>query len=296
MNIMPSPTDLLNSSKKKFTLGQARLRRGQIELMLLSLYGSLEDGLRSYLLLHGHTAAREDWMAMLEALGDDATRPLLAAEYDRLQRIANLRTQVVEGEAITLTEDSAFHSQEFACNILRRYGIVVVVPERDTGQESALARRASPSRPTRADWQGAEQPDAHKRLRVLVLALLVIVAVPLIWFRLYGMPAPASRLSDFPAASGVAALATSEPPAATSTPPQPFLVQRTAFVRRDIGGDLALRAQPGDALDNPIQMYIAPDTAVQIITGPVHLDAVDWWQVSVANQVGWCPGDVLEIR
>lgn len=283
-----APIDLLNSSKKKFTLGQARLRRGQIELMLLSLYGSLEDGLRAYALLHGYASARSDWSTLLLSLAEDTNSPLSQGEYERLQHIAHLRNQIVQGDTVTVTEESAISGQQFACTLLRRYGVLVVATELTTLPSSA---REAASQSGKRPVQPWERPPAKAPVALLTILLVGLVAAAFFWL---------AGVRYVPDLSGAARQTSGPMPTQVATPPptpaDPLLNQRTAFVRATLDEDLALRAQPGDAPDNTVQMYIAPDTAVQIISGPVHLNGVDWWQVSAANQSGWCPGEFLEVR
>lgn len=284
MSTTNHPTELARSSKEKFVLGQARLRRGHIELTLLSVYASLDDGLRSYLLLHGRPVASDDWPSLIGLLRADEELPLTRPEADTLERIYSLWLRIIHGESVTLTLESIQEYQQLASTLLLRYGVLVVAPETsrplsDPAMLSSLEIDAG------RRWQ--RWRPALNLLLVLVVILFVGVGGILVF------------TSDF--ASGdsprqPASTGTSQPTDALSpAPPEDTLAPgRTAFVRASLEDDVALRASPGS--DNRVVVYIGPDTAVRIIEGPVQEDSSEWWKVQALNQEGWCRADVLEVR
>lgn len=293
MNSGTTPTDLLASSKQKFILSQARLRRGLVELTLLSLQGSLQDGLRSYLLLHGHPSARADFAALREALASAASLRLEEEEASRIQHMEQVRSRISEGEAVTLAYESLADYQQFVARLLLRYGVLVVVPdqERTGSQPFASAAFSHVSAPPRLH---STSPLSRVAAALLVLLLLAVLAATIIISR----PAAAWNFWQLPAPS-ISSPGTVQPaasPAPTRLPPDALAPGRTAYVRTGNSSDLALRAQPGSASDNPIRLYLSADTVVQVIEGPVQTEGTDWWKVRVANQEGWCAGTFLAAR
>ncbi len=289
MSSATHPTDLMRSSKEKFTLGQARLRRGLVELTLLCLYGSLEDGLRAYLLLHGRAVARGDWPEMIALLRGDEDLPLTLEEADQLQRIYTLWNRIAIGEAVTLTEESVAGYQHLASVLLARYGVLVVVPETRTHAPSAYTAVPTPLNANHW-WRQLRSPV------MVLLAAAVVLGLGALTF--------ISVNQSFALRGGISFDTVLTPaPADTEGRSTPITTERyvlapgrVAYVRADLDEDLALRARPGNADDNPVRLYLTPNTAVQIIDGPVERGNQDWWQVRAFNQQGWCRGAALEVR
>jgi hypothetical protein len=282
-----TPTELMQRSKEKFVLGQARLRREQIELTLLSLYGSLDDGLRAYLLLHGTAVAPDNWLDLIPLLREDARHPLTRDEAHQLQRIHNLHSQISRGEAITLAAESADAYQQFAAALLLRYGVTVVAHEIG-GHTAAL---------TEAEhwWRPATRPGflrRHRRpLRRTLAALLALGAV--VGIALVLLLNPPAALEPWLQPGDTSTRQTAATPGPTASA---LLPGRTAFVRADLGRDMALYDEPGASDAESIQLYLRPDTAVQIIDGPVEINGTTWWQVRALNMSGWCRETWLEPR
>lgn len=277
-------TDLITSSKQKFTLSQSRLRRGLCELALLSLQGSLEDGLRSYLLLHHHPAARGDVPTLLAALGAYPPRPLAHADARQVRRMALLWQRVAQGEAATLTSESLIDYQQQVASLLQRYGILVV----PTSSAPATAdQRTSPPIPPdeqRIPWRRMLQQAAI--LATLLLLLLLVgaaasLAVSQVLAQQRGEPGPLDTIELLAPAT----------PLQPAPPTAPRLAPgQTVIVRADLGHDLALLTRPGSAEGNPPRFYLSPGTAVHVTDGPIIINGSDWWQVSAINQRGWCQG------
>jgi hypothetical protein len=292
MNYSVTPQDLAGRSKKKYTLSQARQRREQVELTLLSLVGSLEDGLRSYLLLHGHPAADARLPDLLPPLEGDARHPLQPSEAARVRHMLDIWRHIVAGEAVTLTHESVCDHQEFVATLLLRYGVLVVSPE----------SRPQPRRTIASLPRPLAFPEQAQRLRprwlLATLLLLICLAGAATAFAISQSPDTRAVFEELTTPDGtlpaVGVPGGSDGP--TEEPLDSLAPGQLAFVRGDIGDDLALRAQPGLGQDNPILLYLSPNTAVQVIDGPVRIGGVTWWQVRVANRQGWCPGSFLEIR
>jgi hypothetical protein len=289
MHMGDSPTDLIQRSKQKFVLSQARLRQGQIELTLLSLHGSLDDGLRAYLHLHGHAIARDDWPSLIAALRADEEHPLTRDEADQLQRIYTLWMRISCGEAVTLAEESAAASQRVAASLLLRYGVLVVAPDEEAPASSLAARLAANATPPR--WRHYQWVAAKFAPLVLTLIGGIIVLILLIPPLMQVLPwsdETASAPTQSSEAAGGGASATQS--TSSRLAPGRVAVVRARMEERDV----ALRAEPGTAADNPIRLYLAPGTAVRILEGPVVEGGTEWWKVRAVNQQGWCPADALE--
>ncbi|NJL33262.1 MAG: hypothetical protein HC893_04640 [Chloroflexaceae bacterium] len=95
-----APTSLIASSKEKYRLCQARLNRGWIELALLSIHGSLEDGLRSYLLLRHLPAPQGEWDALLRQIQTHGELAEADQSTARLYQIDHLHRCITRGEAV----------------------------------------------------------------------------------------------------------------------------------------------------------------------------------------------------
>jgi hypothetical protein len=283
MEIRKTPTDFIASSKQKFILSQARLKPGHLELTLLSLQGSLEDGLRAYLLLHGHRAAEHPLPDVLEVLRADAKRPLAAAEAKRVQAMSRAKSRIVQGEAVTLTYNSIEDYMHVVADILLRYDVLVVVPETRPPPSSLIEPFRQEQRAA-VWWRRA-------RGTVLVLLLLVLLAV---------VGAVATTAINQSSALIPAYLAPSATPEANATSPnavsathQGLAAGGRARVNVAEAESLAVRLRPGLAEDNPVRLYLRRNTAVRVLEGPVIVDGAEWWKVRTANQEGWCQGDYL---
>jgi hypothetical protein len=282
-----TPTELMQRSKEKFVRSQARLRREQIELTLLSLYGSLDDGLRAYLLLHGQAVAPDNWPDLIPLLREDAKHPLTRDEAHQLQRIHRLHGQIARGEAVTLAMESTTAYQQFAATLLPRYGVLVVA--HDMGGRSAALTEAE------RWWRPSTRPAFLRRhartLRRSLAALLALGAV--VSVALVLALNPPAALEPWLRPGATSASQSAAPPGPTASALMPG---RTAFVRADLGRDMALYDEPGASDAESIQLYLRPDTAVQIIDGPIQVNDTTWWQVRAMNMSGWCRGDWLEPR
>jgi hypothetical protein len=282
-----TPTELMQRSKEKFVRSQSRLRREQIELTLLGLYGSLDDGLRAYLLLHGTAIAPDNWPDLIARLREDERHPLTRDEAHQLQRIHHLHSQISRGEAITLAIESAAAYQQFAATLLLRYGVLVVAHEMG-GHTAAL---------TEAErwWRPPHRPGflrRHRRtLRRTFAALLTLGAVASIALVLVLNPPAVLEPWLRPGATSADQSAATPGPTASALQPG-----RTASVRPDLDHDMALYAEPGTTDTESIQLYVRPDTAVQIIGGPLEVNGTTWWQVRAMNMSGWCRDEWLVPR
>jgi hypothetical protein len=282
-----TPTELMQRSKDKFVLSQARLRREQIELTLLSLYGSLDDGLRAYLLLHGTAVAPDNWPDLIALLRDDSKHPLTRDEAHQLQRIHRLHEHIARGEAVTLTAESTAAHQQFAATLLPRYGVIVVSREMG-GNEAALAQAEQWWRPPNSTGLLQRHARTLRRTLATLLALATLASVALLL-----ISNPPAMLQPWLQPAGTRAELPASTPGPTASALQPG---RTAFVRADLGRDMALYAEPGASDADSIQLYLRPDTAVQIIGGPVEVDGALWWQVRAINMTGWCRDEWLAPR
>lgn len=141
------PFELLEAARTKYTLAQARLRRGPPELALLSMYGSLEDALRADALRRELPAAVEPFLQLLETLVEEAQPKLSAAEGEGIRRMHRLRARVAHGEQIAVTHETIEAYQRLVARLLPRYGVLVVAPEAASDatpvrrETAALARR-----------------------------------------------------------------------------------------------------------------------------------------------------------
>jgi hypothetical protein len=303
-----TPSARRASSKRKHTLSLARMRRNQSELTLLSLYGSLDDALRAHLLLYQNPAATQDVNSVLLALRQDSKLPLSREEAERIRRLHTLQTRVASGETVTITQESLMSYHHFVAELLSRYGITVVDPE------TVLPLTTPPMGDTPDGLKeaaiGGGTPLAmlkhyhpHLMPLLLVVLLLVIAATTTILVQqsrgVTGALAPPTATSHTQTETPSSASPTqalSQSPTPTPPPPNVLTPGRTAYVRPGIVGGLALRSEPGTAADIPIQIYLTPGTAVQVVEGPTEADGYRWWLVRAANHEGWCAGEYLEVR
>ncbi|NJN15599.1 MAG: SH3 domain-containing protein [Oscillochloris sp.] len=126
---LPSPTELLDSARRKYTLAQARMRRGPAELALLSLHGSIEDALRAHTIRRRLPAAVAPFPQLVETLAGIADGGLEPAEAETIRRMHRLRARVAHGEQITVTAETIANYQRLVARILPRFGAVVIGPD-----------------------------------------------------------------------------------------------------------------------------------------------------------------------
>jgi hypothetical protein len=141
----PGPLQLLESARVKYQLALGRLRRGSVELALLSLHGAIEDVLRGHGLRLQLPEAYEPFAQLLDALTTTRQRPLSPAEAEGVRRMHRLRARVAHGEQIVVTRETIEAYQRLAARLLPRYGVLVVGPE-----EEAAAAEASLPVPSQA--------------------------------------------------------------------------------------------------------------------------------------------------
>jgi hypothetical protein len=161
------PLELLEAARTKYTLAQARIRRGPPELALLSLHGSLEDALRAHALRRRLPAGYEPFPQLLEALTIDEIAPLSPQEAEGIQRMHRLRARVAHGEQISVAAETIDAYQRFVARLLPRYGVLVVGPEDLSGATPASGvRTPQPTRPLPARERTAypDDQEAHANL------------------------------------------------------------------------------------------------------------------------------------
>lgn len=316
------PAELIASSKRKFALAQARMRRNQHELALLSLAGSLHDALCHHLLLRNNPAVREGTDILLDALYIDPDLPLSQGEVERARRIYSLQARVAQGDAVTVTRESVDAYYAFVARLLSRYGVTVVAPDVDPADPDPDPDRFPESDgpfPKREKNALAKHLDAlwqhhHERLvPIMTLVLLFLVGATIVIImqqsRLAesGAPVPTPTPTLFVPALN---LATSTPtltptpvrptPAGTPTPRAPespgsLVAGGSATVRLDVATGLALRAEPGTAATIPVIIYLEPGAVVELLEGPVSgADGYNWWRVRSGEYEGWCAGEFLD--
>lgn len=301
-----SPTEFFARSKKKFELALSRLRREHIDLALLSFQGSLEDALRGYLALRQNPSAQRDWETVLNELREDMQEPLLRHEVDRLLRVKQLQERIAQGESVTLTQDTLSAYKDFVADLLRRYGVAVAVSD-DTHvpfqTEQATFERRDGNVLDRLP-KLREQYAVLQRIPLVTVMIIVVLcilgaSVTAIITTLPRQTPPAAEQT-----TTVSPLAETQPSSPQQTPPplpiQPasdgLAVGQFAFVRDDVEDGLALREQPGTAVDVPVQVYLKAGTQVLVVDGPVDADGYTWWLVRAANQQGWCAGEFLVVQ
>ncbi|NJL04622.1 MAG: hypothetical protein HC911_06870 [Chloroflexaceae bacterium] len=286
------PSALQASSQQKFALSQARLRRGWLELALLSLHGSLAEGLDGYLLLYQQLAvplASADPTRLpdvLNRLTQHPALPLAAEDAERLYLLDDVYTRLIHGEAVVLSVESVFGWMQVASRVLTRYGVVVATPE-------SLPRIApEATRPAPHPISGGASTPLNAPPRWLVPTLLAALIILLATGILLGIPTSAPpSLSSRPTASNT------DLPSIANLPGMDGLqAGQVAYVRADAGDLVGLQRRPGAAASAEVRLNLASDTAVQVIAGPVIADQQGWWQVRVFNQDGWLRGTALEVR
>lgn len=286
------PSALQASSQQKFALSQARLRRGWLELALLSLHGSLAEGLDSYLLLYQQLAvplASDDPARLpdvLNRLTQYPALPLAAEDAERLYLLDDVYTRLIHGEAVVLSVESVFGWMQVASRVLTRYGVVVATPEN-------LPRIApEATRPAPHPVSGGAAVPLNAPPRWLVPTLLAALVILLATGILLSMPS-----STTPSLSNRPTVGNTDTPSVATLPGVGGLqAGQVAYIRADAGNPVGLQRVPGAAASTQVRLNLAPDTAVQVIAGPIIVDQQGWWQVRVFNQDGWLSGTALEVR
>ncbi|MCG8352688.1 MAG: SH3 domain-containing protein [Chloroflexales bacterium] len=289
-----TPTELITRSKTKFALSQARLRREQYELALLSLHGSLENVFRAHLLLHSDPQAGSDWPSLLEAMRNDSWQPLGVDEAVRISRMQSLTDRIAHGEPVTLTLGSVTAYQQFAAQVLAQYGVLVTAPDQAALLPSDAHAMASAGAP-QSSWQ---RYRTHLRPLLIVAVLFIIgTTITILLQQTRSNSASAGLPTAGPTTPNVASPTEAVSPEPSIAPSDALAVGRRAFVRADVDeSGLALRAEPGTSDNIPVQLYLSANTQVSVIAGPVEAESHTWWQVRAANQEGWCIEEFLEIR
>lgn len=289
-----TPAELIADGKSKFALSLSRMRQRQSELALLSLLGSLEDVLRAHLLLHRNPAAEQRFPDVLAALRDDPEQPLSIDEVAGMRRLHGLRLRIAQGESVTLAQDSLVAYQQFAAAILPRYGVPVAVPDA-TPLSTQLTRFPLERRRGPALWRRSR---IHLTPILIIVLIFIIGATATVVLQRSRTEPGVTVVADTPF---VPQITTQAPQAPNVVVTEPSVIAaailapgKTAFVRPDVTGGLALRAQPSGSA--PIRLYLSGGTAVEVLNGPVEADGHQWWQVRAANQEGWCAGEFLEVR
>lgn len=285
------------------------MHRGQVELVLLSLRGSLEDALRAHLLLHKHPLAHEAWSLLLAALHQrneqDETRHerherhvirfLSEEEAGRVLALTTLCEQIGDGDCVVLTQESALTYYQVVANLLPCYGVLVVAAE----PRPSLVLPASHQKGALLNVVGRMR--FRRRFYLVLVGSLLVVAL--------GLAAAIARPQFAPAQQQI--MLVSPPPGddgtrtTTDTPPAPTASEpargalapgRRAIVQVEAAEGLALRLEPGTAITIPVRLYLDNQTVVTVVDGPVVVDGRAWWKVRAVNQEGWCAGEFLKAR
>ncbi len=128
-NRSPGPIELIDSARTKYTAALGRLRRGYLELALLSLHGSVEDALRAHGLRLNLPAARGTFPELIEALTQVTLGPLRPAEAEGVRRMHRLRGRIAHGEQVVVAAETIDAYRRLAARLLPRYGVMVTPPE-----------------------------------------------------------------------------------------------------------------------------------------------------------------------
>ncbi|MCS6883254.1 MAG: ligand-binding protein SH3 [Oscillochloridaceae bacterium] len=132
-NRTPGPIELIESARTKYTAALGRLRRGYLELALLSFHGSVEDALRAHGLRLNLPAAREPFPDLLEALTQVTLGPLSLAEAEGVRRMHRLRGRIAHGEQVVVAAETIDAYRRLAARLLPRYGVMVTPPDEEPG-------------------------------------------------------------------------------------------------------------------------------------------------------------------
>ncbi|MGQ9926296.1 MAG: SH3 domain-containing protein [Chloroflexaceae bacterium] len=128
-NPTPGPIELIDAARTKYTAALARLRRGYLELALLSLHGSVEDALRAHGLRLNLPAVRQPFPELLEALTEVTLGPLSLTEAEGVRRMHRLRGRIAHGEQVVVAAETIEAYRRLAARLLPRYGVMVTPPE-----------------------------------------------------------------------------------------------------------------------------------------------------------------------
>jgi hypothetical protein len=132
-NRTPGPIELIDSARTKYTAALGRLRRGHLELALLSLHGGVEDALRAHGLRLNLPAAHEPFPELLEALTRVTLGPLSPAEAEGVRRMHRLRGRIAHGEQVVVAAETIDAYRRLAARLLPRYGVMVTPPDEEPG-------------------------------------------------------------------------------------------------------------------------------------------------------------------
>ncbi len=174
----PGPLELIDSARTKYTAALGRLRRGYLELALLSLHGSVEDALRAHGLRLNLPAAREELPELLDALTRVTLAPLSPAEAEGVRRMHRLRRRIAHGEHVVVAGETIDAYRRLAARLLPRYGVTVIPPEEPeatllTGAaqleapEAAMGRAGLLARRGRRDTRVATVESGPRRERTV---------------------------------------------------------------------------------------------------------------------------------
>ncbi len=288
-----SAADLIASGRMKYALAQARLHQRQRELALLSITGCLEDVFRGYLLLYNNPVATADWATLLASLRSRSEPSLSVEEVARLNRMQRLRTFIIQGESVTVTEETMLTYQQFAAALMVRYGVVVVAPE--------SSWHGMPSEQRMVSHTIKKPIRLHRSfIRLLPALLITLIFVIGAGATLAFQQSRAIPETVLPPPSSVTTTAVPGSLAVNGMPTDTrtggVSPGQTVYVRTDMAEGLPLREQPGIASSIPIRLYLSVGTAVEVLDGPVRMDGAVWWKVSAANQEGWCAEEFLVVR
>jgi hypothetical protein len=124
--ISPGPYELREAARSKYLLAITRVRRGPVELALLSLHGCLEDGLRAYAMQLRMPEQIEPLPQLVEALTRHPQSDLKPEEAKIIIRFHRLRTRVSQGEQINVKDQTIGAYQQLVGQLLNRHGVPVV--------------------------------------------------------------------------------------------------------------------------------------------------------------------------
>lgn len=151
---------LIDAARSKYTCATSRLRRDFLELVLLSLHGSLEDALRAQALRLKLSAAQQPLPDLLEALSQVPQSPLSPAEAAAAQRLHRLWERIACGEHVVVAGETVDAYRRLVARLLLRYGVLVTPPEEPADAaagEAVLVEVAEP---------GYNQPVTTTTLRI----------------------------------------------------------------------------------------------------------------------------------
>lgn len=286
--------DLVQRCKQKFMLSQGRLRRGEVELALLHLHGSLADGLRYHLVLYKHADIPTAMPDLLAVFRDLPAHPLTSDESDAVLRLHALWQRIAEGNAVTVTPEQVSEYQRLVTSLLRRYEIVVAFDETRPRRSDQQAPRLNLNQSYGTVREGApvrRRTSPRGLAWVAVLAVLVLAGGALWWAG--GTDLATSALDGVLAPIAGDAGSAGDDTTATPLPANAPRVGQQVRLTPDARDDIALLPTAGADDDATPVLLLAPGSQVQVVGGPETHDGVRWWQVQALNEQGWCPETVL---